>query len=56
MNFISLFTSEIFLVMAFMALSIVLCPVSDVVKMTVVGLLLMAYIILMGYVMEPYDY
>ncbi len=54
---ISLFTSEIFLAMAFMALGIMLCPVSDAVKMTVVGILLVTYIILIGYCMEySYDY
>ena len=43
--------------MAFMALGIMLCPVSDAVKMTVVGILLVTYIILIGYCMEySYDY
>ncbi len=38
--------------MAFMALSIMMCPVPDAVKMTVVGILLVTYIILMGYFIE----
>jgi len=42
--------------MAFMAFGIMLSPVSDAVKITVVGILLVTYIILMGYYMDhSYD-